>query len=150
MSFAPNAVSPFGTFAGGTFFGARGVLLTDFNSLDENSFQLTDASGATKQRPTAISLTVSNLVGTNESTTTDDRVAIFRLTGSGGDVDKTEYSASGEAIGDATITVDTAIAQDVPGKTTGGVLRLRDASDNYTDYRIRYSHTLAACSLWLT
>lgn len=140
VSFAPNAVSPFGTFAGGTFFGARGVLLTDYNSLDENSFQLTDASGATKQRPTAISLTVSNLVGTNESTTTDDRVAIFRLTGSGGDVDKTEYSAAGgEAIGAATITVDTAIAQDVPGKTTGGVLRLRDASDNYTDYRIRYS-----------
>ena len=140
VSFAPNAVSPFGTFAGGTFFGARGVLLTDYNSLDENAFQLTDASGATKQRPTAISLTVSNLVGTDETTTTDDRVAIFRLTGSGGDIDKTEYSASGgEAIGASTITVDTAIAQDVPGKTTGGVLRLRDASDNYKDYRLRYS-----------
>jgi hypothetical protein len=139
-SFAPNAVSPFGTFAGGTFFGARGVLLTDYNSLDENAFQLTTADGLSKQRPTAISLTVANTVGTDESTTTDDRIAIFRLTGSGGDINKAEYSASGgEAIGDATLTVDTSIAQDVPGKSTGGVLRLRDASDANEEYRIRYS-----------
>lgn len=27
----------------------------------------------------------------------------------------------------------------MPGKTTGGVLRIRDASDNYKEYRIRYS-----------
>ena len=90
--------------------------------------------------PTAITLTVSNLVGTSEATSTDDRVAIFRLTGSGGDIDKTEYSAAGgEAIGDATLTVDTTIAQDVPGKTTGGVLRIRDNSNNNQDYRLRYS-----------
>ena len=140
VAFAPNAVSPFGTYAGGTFFGARGVLLSNWVAADENSFQLTPIPGGTKQRPTAITLTVSNLVGTSEATSTDDRVAIFRLTGSGGDIDKTEYSAAGgEAIGDATLTVDTTIAQDVPGKTTGGVLRIRDNSNNNQDYRLRYS-----------
>lgn len=140
VTFAPNAVSPFGTFAGGTFFGARGVLLSNWVSADENNFQLTPIEGGTKARPQAITITVSNLVGTDETTLTDDRVAIFRLTGSGGQINKTEYSAAGgETVGTNTLVVDTSIAQDVPGKTTGGVLRLRDADDDNQDYRIRYS-----------
>jgi len=140
VTFSPKKASPLGTFAGGTFFGARGVLLSDWVTGDENSFQLTPIEGGTKERPVAISLEVTNLVGTDETTTTDDRVAIFRLTGSGGSINKTEYSAAGgESIGDTTITVDSSIAQDVPGKTTGGVLRIRDASDDNKEYRIRYS-----------
>lgn len=164
VTFAPNAVSPFGTFAGGTFFGARGVLLTDWLSADENNFQLTPIEGGTKARPQAITLTVSNLVGTDQTTLTDDRVAIFRLTGSGGQINKTEYSAAGgEAIGANTLVVDAGsrgsgtILQDTPGKTTGGVLRIRDADDNNQEYRLRYSSwtgstfTLAAIeSLTLT
>lgn len=140
IPFAPNAVSPFGTFAGGTFFGARGILISDWLSADENSFQLTPAEGGTKSRPIAITLTVSNLVGTDESTATDDRVAIFRLTGAGGQINKTEYSATGgEAVGSATLALDTPITQDTPGKTTGGVVKIRDASDNNKEYRIRFS-----------
>ena len=139
-AFAPKKAAPLGTFAGGTFFGARGVVLSNWVAGDENSFQLTDSQGTLRQRPVAISIEVTNLVGTDETTATDDRVAVFRLTGSGGDIDKTEYSAAGgETAGDPTLVVDTAIATDVPGKTTGGVLRLRDASDNNTEYRIRYS-----------
>jgi len=139
-TFSPKKAAPLGTFAGGTFFGARGVLLSDWASADENSFILTPIEGGTKERPTAITIEVTNLVGTDESTTTDDRVAVFRLTGSGGVIDKTEFSAyGGESIGDSTLDVDTAIPQDVPGKTTGGVVRIRDASDNYKEYRIRFS-----------
>lgn len=137
-NFAPNAVSPFGTFAGGTFFGARGVLLSNWVSADENSFQLTPIEGGTKSRPQAITLTVSNLVGTGITTATDDRVAIYRL--SGGVINKTEYSAAGgETPGTPTLVVDTGIAQDVPGKTTGGTLVIRDADDDNTEYYIRYS-----------
>lgn len=137
-TFGPKKQSPFGTFAGGTFFGARGVLLSDWAGADENKFILTPVPGGTAVRPTAITITVSNLVGTSEATTTDDRVAVFRLTS--GNINKTEYSAAGgEAIGAATLVVDTAIAQDVPGKTTGGVLRIRDASANNKGYRLRYS-----------
>ena len=139
-TFAPNSVSPFGTFAGGTFFGARGVLLSDWVSGDENSFQLTPMEGGTKSRPQAITLTVSNLIGTGESTLTDDRVTIFRLTAAGGVIDKTEYSATGgEAIGGTTLALDTPISQDTPGKTTGGVCRIRDASDDNQEYRIRFT-----------
>jgi len=138
--FAPKKQAPLGTFAGGTFFGARGVKLTDWIvASDENKFQLTDSAGVLRERPIAITLEITNLVGTSEATLTDDRVAMFRLTGDGGNIDKTEYSAyGGEAIGAATLDTDTAIAVDVPGKSVGGVVRLRDATDG-KEYRIRYS-----------
>jgi hypothetical protein len=141
VTFAPNVVAPFGSFAGGTFFGARGVRIIDWLAADENSFQLTPIDGGTKSRPQAISITITNLVGTDENTTTDDRVAVFRLTGSGGVIDKTEMGLddSAKTIGDTTLVVDAAIAQDVPGKSTGGVLRIRDNSDNNKGYRLRYS-----------
>jgi hypothetical protein len=137
-----NAVksSPFGSLAGGRFFGARGVLLSNWVSGDENSFQLIDSSGVTRTRPIAITLSVSNLVGTDETTTTDDYVVSHRLTGAGGLINKTEYSAAGgEAIGDNTLTVDTAISADTPGKSAGGVLNIRDASNNNQHYRLRFN-----------
>jgi len=140
VTFAPKDAAPFGTFAGGTFFLARGVLITDFLAADENNWQATPVEGGTKSRPQAFTITVTNLVGTDETTLDDDRVAVWRLTGSGGSIDKTEHScAGGEAIGDSTITVDVTIPSDVPGKVTGGVLKIRDASDNNKGYRIRFS-----------
>jgi hypothetical protein len=142
-TFAPNKQAPFGSFAGGRFFGARGVVLTDYvTATDENSFQLTDSSGTARQRPQAYTITVTNLVGGAETLTTSDKVAAFRLTGSGGSINKTEYSAAGgETAGGATLAIDSpaTITTDTPGKTAGGVLRLRDASNNNQEYRIRYS-----------
>ena len=140
VTFNANKQSPFGSLAGGRFFGARGVLLSDYLSSDENSFQLIDAPGDTKQRPIAISLSVSNLVGTDQTTGTDDYVVSHRLLGAGLAIDKEEYSAAGgEAQGANTLVVDTAITADTPGKSTGGVLNLRDASDNDKHYRLRFS-----------
>jgi hypothetical protein len=139
-TFSPKKTSPIGTFAGGTFFGARGVLLADWLAANENQFQLTPIAGGTQSRPIAITISVTNLVGTSEATLDDDRVSVFRLTGSGGSINKTEFSAAGgEIIGAATLVVDGSIPQDVPGKTTGGSLRIRDASANNAGYRIRYS-----------
>ncbi|RLI90909.1 MAG: hypothetical protein DRO89_05000 [Candidatus Altiarchaeales archaeon] len=140
-AFSPTKKSPLGTFAGGTFFGARGVLLTNYISADENSFILTPIEGGTKERPTAITLEITNLVGTDETTSTDDIVGVFRLTTSGGDINKAEYDCSGgESIGDTTIAVSSSIAQDVPGKTSGGVLMLvDDPAGTGTEYRLRYS-----------
>lgn len=137
--FSPKKAAPLGTFAGGTFFGARGVVLSNWVAGDENSFQLTDAQGVIRQRPVAISITITNLVGGAETATNSDTVSVFRLTGAGGSIDKTEHScAGGELIGDTTIVVDVAIPADVPGKTTGGVLHIRDASDANKQYRLRY------------
>lgn len=139
-TFSANTQSPFGSLAGGRFFGARGVLLTDWVAADENNFQLVDSQGNVRQRPIAISLEVTNLVGSTEAATDSDLVSLYRLTGAGGVVDKTEYSAAGgEVIGDATLVVDTSITADTPGASTGGVLKIRDQSDNNQEYRLRYS-----------
>lgn len=138
-AFNANKQSPFGTLAGGTFFGARGVVLSDYLAADENNFQLTASDGTTNSRPQAYTITISNLVGTDETTQTDDIATAFRLTAAAGDIDKTEYSSTGAgAIGDATLVVDGTITADTPGKTTGGVLRIRDASNANKEYRVRY------------
>jgi len=140
VTFGPKKTAPLGSFAGGTFFGARGVLISDWIAANENFFQLTPIEGGTKSRPVAITIEVTNLVGTDESTPDDDRVAVFRLTALGGTVNKEEYNAAGgEAIGDATLVVDSAIIKDVPGKTTGGHLCIRDVTDAYKGYRMRYA-----------
>lgn len=138
-NFAPKTAAPLGTFAGGTFFGARGILLTDYLATDSNSFILTDIPGATRERPTSITIEVTNLEGTDETTDTDDIVAIFKLTGSNGDVEKDSGDAmlcdSGEAIGDATLAVDT-IPTWVPD---AGRIILRDISNSNKEYVLRYS-----------
>ena len=147
-TFTPNTTAeafnaftdaPLGRLAGGRMFFARGIVPSNWIGADENSFETIDSQGNTRTRPIAISLSVSNLVGTDETTATDDLVWMHRLTGSGGIIDKTEYSAAGgEAIGAATLVVDTGLAVDVPGKSTGGVLNIRDADDNNAHYRVRY------------
>ena len=134
----PIAESSFGTLAGVNFFASRGVLLSDYKSTEENLFSLIDATGIAKARPTTITMSILNLLQ-------DDYASCFRLTGVGGTVDKVEYSATGgEAVGDATLTVDGSIAADVPGKASGGSLVLRDASDNNAEYVIRYDSYVAS------
>ncbi|MBU1092034.1 hypothetical protein KKA27_04200 [Patescibacteria group bacterium] len=138
-TFAPKTASPLGTFAGGTFFGARGVLLTDYLATDANSFILVPAAGGTKARPASFTITVSNLVGGAATSNLHDKVAVFRLTGAGADINKTEYSVAGiQAIGANTL-VTGAITQDTPGKTTGGLIILVDVSNAGTEYKLRYS-----------
>lgn len=137
-----NAVksAPYGSLAGGRMFFARGVVPANWVGADENSFETIDSQGNTRTRPTAISLSVSNLVGGTQTATDSDLVWMHRLTGLAGAIDKTEYSAAGgEVIGDTTLVVDTGIAADVPGKTTGGVLNIRDQSNNNQHYRLRYA-----------
>lgn len=134
----PVAESSFGTLAGVNFFASRGVLLADYKVAEENLFSLIDATGEPRARPTAITMEILNLLQY-------DWASCFRLTGSGGSVNKTEYSATGgEAIGDATLTVDGAVAADVPGKTAGGSLVLRDVSDDNKEYAIRFASYVAA------
>jgi hypothetical protein len=139
VTFAPKTASPLGTFAGGTFFGARGVLLINYLAVDANSFILTPIEGGTKEVPASITIAVTNLVGGAATSDLHDRVSVFRLTGAGADIDKTEYSCvGGEAVGANTITTD-AISQDTPGKTTGGTLVLVDDSANGDEFKLRYS-----------
>lgn len=127
----PITAAPFGTFAGGKFFCAPGVVLDDYLTADLNNFQLVDDNGTVRVAPTKVNVTVNN-------TKTGDKIAVFRLTAEGGDIEKTYYSATAHSIGDATLLVGETIRVDEPGKSSGGVLRLVDTSANQ-EYRIRFS-----------
>ena len=70
----PQKQAPFGTCAGGTFFGARGVCLDHVAGDDANNYQLVDSLGVTQQPPASIAISVSGLAE-------GDKVAMFRTTG---------------------------------------------------------------------
>jgi hypothetical protein len=134
----PVAESSFGTLAGTSFFASRGVLLSGYKSTEENNFSLIDATGTPRARPTTISFTVSN-------TKQYDQVAAWRMTGTGGTVDKTEFTCDGgEVVGDATLNLyqgssGSTIPADVVGKTTGSSVMLVDVTDNNKEYLLRFS-----------
>jgi hypothetical protein len=129
----PTLVNALCTKAGALVIGAYGVLFSDYKTTEENSFTLTDSDGVSRARPTSVSMSISNLA-------VADWASCFRLTGAGADIDKAEYSAaSGESIGDSTLTVDGSITVDTVGKTAGGRLILVDADDDNKEYVLRFS-----------
>jgi len=126
----PTKQSPFGTFAGGTFFGAPGVFVTDVASADIQAYQLTDDLGVLQLPPNEVAISVTGL-------NADDRAAIFRLVGAGGAIDKTTYSNTVQGRGASTIVVSEAIASDEPA---GSYLRVIDKSEtNEPEARLEYS-----------
>lgn len=76
--------APFGTFAGGKFFGARGVWIENYNALDAKNFQLIDATGTTQIPPNVVPVQVTGVVA-------GDRVLVGQLTGPGGTLTGTDY-----------------------------------------------------------
>lgn len=64
-SIAPKKATPFGSFAGGRFFGARGVLLTNVAGDDATNFELIDDQGNTRTNPNKV-LSVTGLLGNTE------------------------------------------------------------------------------------
>jgi len=61
-SFTEVKAAPFGTYAGGKFFGAQGILLTNYDAGEANNIILTDDTGALRQAPTSISVKLDGLV----------------------------------------------------------------------------------------
>lgn len=113
-TFADVVASPFGTFAGGKFFGARSVYFINLHSDDAQNFQLIDKAGTTRYPPNYQSFAVYGV----ES---GDRVAVYLA--SGGKVDKEQYSLDG-ANPLNTITVSGSIPNDTPD--TGTIIVVDD------------------------
>lgn len=59
---APVKQSPFGTFAGGKFFGARGVWLDNVASADATNFQLIDSEGVEQRPPNSVPIVLTGVV----------------------------------------------------------------------------------------
>lgn len=62
-----NKTAPFGTFAGGRFFGARGVWIENMDGGDINNYQLLDSNNVVRTPPVAapVSVHVENSAGTS-------------------------------------------------------------------------------------
>lgn len=130
-TFSPVKPSPFGTFAGGKFFGAQGVWIENMASSDIQAFQLIDSGGTTRTPPNQQSITISNLLSS-------DRVAVFRTT-SGTTINKAMYTAaSGNSSGNSTFVVNESIPSDTP---TSGSIRIVDTSDTSATRETRYTYT---------
>lgn len=122
-SYAEVTASPLGTYAGGTFFGARGVYLTNLHPDDVQNFQLIDASGVTRNPPNYQSIAVAGLVS-------GDRVGVYLA--SSGAVDKTQYTMTVQASGAGTVTVAESIPTDTPA--TGYVIVVATGVEDHYAY----------------
>jgi hypothetical protein len=74
-------VCPFGSFAGGKFFGAQGIFVENMDPDDIKNFQLINSDGDPEMPPNYVDITVSAVIAL-------DRVAVFLLDGVGGNIDK--------------------------------------------------------------
>ena len=115
-AYAQTKAAPFGTFAGGKFFGARGVWVDNIS--DPNNRELIDAAGATHTPPNAITVSVTGVVS-------GDRVLVARS--SAGVVNKSQFTISSTTSNSITPTV--AIGGDIP---SSGTIRIGDTQYTYT------------------
>jgi len=124
--YTPTKQSPFGTFAGGKFFGAQGVWIEGMAS--DQSYQFIDSNGNVRTPYTSITISVTNVVS-------GDRVAVFRTTG--GSIDKSIYTshATSNTDGNTSFVIQESIDTDVP---SSGTLRVVDTSTS-EEQRYRYS-----------
>lgn len=70
-AYPESKTSPFGTYAGGKFFGAKGVYVTNIAGADTNNIILTAQDGLPYSAPTSISVAVDSVVS-------GDRVLVAR------------------------------------------------------------------------
>lgn len=117
QTYAENIPAPFGSFAGGKWFVARGWLIEGVMAADSKAFQLISHDNTTVTPPTSISVQVGGVVS-------GDYVLVARDNGSGGILD-TEYTVSGSS-GATSITVPS-LKADTPAS---GVIRID--GDRYT------------------
>lgn len=127
----PVGAAPFGTFAGGTFFVATGIVLTDYLTAEANNFQLKTDEGTVVEAPTKVTLSVGN-------TRSGDKVGVFRLSAAGGSIIKDRYNATVQSALATTAVMGSSVTVDEAGRSVGGVIRLVDTSAS-REYRIRYS-----------
>lgn len=129
--YANVKAAPFGTFAGGKFFGARSIYFINLSAADAQNFQLIDKAGVTRDPPNYQGFSVLGLA-------IGDRVGVYEDTGAGnGIVDKTQHTMTIQGAGVGTVTVSIAIPIDTP---TSGTLIIVESSTGaeevleYTSY----------------
>ena len=130
VTIVPVKANPFGNFAGGTFFGAPGVFVTDVNAADIQAYQLIDDLGVNQNPPNEVAIAITDLEA-------DDRGAVFRLAGASQPIDRDRYLGTVQSAGAVTVVVGTGITSDEPA---AGVVKIADVSDaERPEARLRYT-----------
>jgi len=115
-AFALKKASPLGTFAGGKFFGARGVWIENMLSADSEKYSLIDALSVTQNPPTMATVKVVSMVPTN------DRLLVCESVGTGNTaIKKSQYTLTTQSVSQDHLEVSGAIADDAP---TSGTVRV--------------------------
>ncbi len=115
--------SPFGTFAGGKFFGARGVWITDYKTTDATNFELLDSEGELQTPPNDVPITITGVVNGTQCYVFDSTPTTYLLeeatTQEAGD----KYYASDTHTysGDIAVTVRAREMGYLPFETTGTI-----------------------------
>lgn len=131
VAISPTKASPFGTFAGGKFFGARGVWLANVPGADANNYQLIDSENVTQTPPASVPIAVNGLVS-------GDRVSVFRTTGDNEIIDKTYLSSHASNNSSATTAWETDAATPIPADTPStGYIRLVKTT-THVEERLQY------------
>jgi hypothetical protein len=114
-------VAPFGTLAGTTFFGARGIWVNGGTTAD---FVLLDSDGVSQSPPNYQKVTVThdNLVGV--------QIFVAEITSAGGTIIKDQYAVDASTA--STLTVDPAI--DSNKTPENGKFRIGDLQYVYTSF----------------
>ena len=108
--------SPFGTFAGGKFFGARGVWIENVSGLDAIMYSLIDANNVTQNPPLSSTIRVVSCIANV------DRVFVAESTGAGSVIPKrNQYTTASQNSGVNYVEVTTTPADDCP---SSGVIRV--------------------------
>ena len=118
-SYSQVKKAPFGSFAGGKFFGARGVWLENIS--DPNSRELIDAAGTTHTPPNSITVTVTGLQA-------GDR-ALVAVDDGAGAIDKAQYTIA--AVTSSTIQATASLSSDTPAS---GSVRVGDTRYTYDSW----------------
>jgi hypothetical protein len=114
--------TPFGSFAGGQFFGARGVWIENMHANDANSYTLIDSNGVTRTPPATYPISIT----ANDASNNPVEGAQVFVRKSGSYYDYTSHNTNNSA-GDATFEVNETVDTDLP---QSGWLHVWDSSSN--------------------
>ena len=136
QTYAENIAAPFGSFAGGKWFVARGWWLTGVQAADSKNYQLVSHTGVTETPPTSVAIQVGGVVS-------GDYVLVARDNGSGGFANDTTLAASATA-GATSVTL-TAAPADTPVAPGSQTCYIRINGNRHT-YTGRSGNTISGLS----
>lgn len=123
--------APFGTLAGGVFFGAQGVWIEGMASADDNNIKLTDDLGAAQSPTPSVNVVITN-------TRVDDRIAVYLQDGSTGLPNKAQYTSHNTNNGVGTYAFDRDAVNFPVDTPTSGTFTVVDDSAS-VEHRYRYA-----------